>query len=316
MVSRYPPPLGGVTVFAQRKHAELIRQGNKVKLVDLGKCAWTLKFIYFILTQRKAHFMINSLALPLLAFCWITGILSKCSVYDHNASRHYLRSPIRLKWLLFFSKSAGQMIVVHKRLQDFYKFYGVATKIESPFLPPDPSRHEDVISSYPESLLDFIDSSDQIVLLNSAWRYVVDSSGNDLYGVKCTLELLRRLIEIGISVRLVFAFADFNIEAMPHDLIDDINTLQSDGSLYVTNGQLELWPLFSKVDLFLRTTATDGESVSVLEAIYFGCPVVASNVVPRPPGVNVYKYNNKTDFFDVVIKTLPSVMLTPKQRDS
>lgn len=306
VVSRFPPPIGGVTVFAQRKVAELKRRGNIVETIDFNNSTWALKLIYFAITQRQTRFLINTLNPLILMLFWVLRLLDKCSVYDHNASRHYLGSAIKKQLLIFFAKRAGQMIVVHERLQSFYKRHGVLTEIESPFLPPDITRKEEVLNSYPRSLLEFIGSPQHQVILNSAWRYIENTNGNDLYGVRCTLELLRRLTEMRISVRLVFAFGEFNKANVPQDIQDEIYSLEQEGILYLMDGQRELWPLFHYVDLFLRTTATDGESVSVLEAIYFECPVVASDVVPRPNGVTTYEYGKINQLVEVVAQSLIS----------
>ena len=304
VVSRFPPPVGGVTVFAQRKVAELTRRGNRVEKIDFNNPTWALKLIRFAITQRHTCFLINTLNPLVLSAFWMLGLLDRCSVYDHNASRHYLKSSIKKLLLIFFSRRVGQMIVVHKRLQGFYNKYGVLTDIESPFLPPDVTRKEDVFNGYPKSLLDFIATTQHQVILNSAWRYVGDANGNDLYGVRCTLELLRRLIEMKISVRLVFAFGEFNRTKIPQDIQEEIHSLEQTGIIYLLDGQHELWPLFHHVDLFLRTTSTDGESVSVLESIYFECPVVASDVVSRPEGTITYEYENINQLTDIVAKSL------------
>ena len=71
-------------------------------------------------------------------------------------------------------------------------------------------------------------------------------------------------------------------------------------------GQLEFWPLYTSLDLFLRLTGTDGNSVSVLEAQYYNCPVIASDVVPRPDGVVTYQYENFDDLLNTVVSTINS----------
>jgi glycosyltransferase involved in cell wall biosynthesis len=46
--------------------------------------------------------------------------------------------------------------------------------------------------------------------------------------------------------------------------------------------------LLSSCDLFIRPTTTDGDSIAVREAIYFGKGVIASNAVPRPDGCALF----------------------------
>lgn len=48
-------------------------------------------------------------------------------------------------------------------------------------------------------------------------------------------------------------------------------------------------------DIYLRPTATDGMSVAVLESLLEGVPVVASDTVPRPEGVVIYRFLDASD---------------------
>ena len=70
--------------------------------------------------------------------------------------------------------------------------------------------------------------------------------------------------------------------------------------VYILHGNKELWPLFQRVDLFVRPTLSDGDSVSVREALYFNLPVVASDAVERPMGVHCFKQGDSQDFTETV----------------
>jgi len=56
--------------------------------------------------------------------------------------------------------------------------------------------------------------------------------------------------------------------------------------------------LLSNVDVYIRPTNFDGNSVSILEALSSGVPVLASDVVDRGVGVKTFKNNDKKDFID------------------
>ena len=61
-------------------------------------------------------------------------------------------------------------------------------------------------------------------------------------------------------------------------------------------------------DVFLRATTTDGDSISINEALYLNKTVIASDCVSRPHDVILYK--NK-DFFDLE-KKIQNSYLTKK----
>lgn len=47
------------------------------------------------------------------------------------------------------------------------------------------------------------------------------------------------------------------------------------------------------MDVFVRNTSTDGDSISVREALYLGLKALCTDVVDRPNGVILFKYNDE-----------------------
>ena len=46
----------------------------------------------------------------------------------------------------------------------------------------------------------------------------------------------------------------------------------------------------------IRATATDGDAISIKEALYLQKPTIATDCVPRPQGVILFEYNNADSF--------------------
>lgn len=315
VIARFPPPIGGVSVFARRKADTLRRQGARVLEVDLGRSGWFLQLLKTRLALGNRRLLVNTLHPLMLFTLWILGLLSGSTLYDHNASRHYKKSAKKAQLLLFFCRRAKEVTVVHPRLAEWFVSHGIRTSVESPFIPPDSSREHNVLKTYPQELHEFLDQKGQFVLLNSAWRYVPDDLGGDLYGLRQTLALMRMFRERGLPCRLIFSFGEFNRNEIPAPLRESMDELIHEGMLYILTGQREIWPLFSRVDLFLRTTSTDGESVSVLEALHFKCPVVASDVVPRPSGVRIYEYKSLQSLYEATFECFEARFIGRKLRE-
>lgn len=53
--------------------------------------------------------------------------------------------------------------------------------------------------------------------------------------------------------------------------------------------------VIARSDVFVRPTFSDGDAISVREALALGTPVVASDVVPRPKGTLCFKTGDATD---------------------
>jgi glycosyltransferase involved in cell wall biosynthesis len=84
-----------------------------------------------------------------------------------------------------------------------------------------------------------------------------------------------------------------------------VSELKIDKNFIFVIEQKEIWPLFKKADLMVRPTFMDAYGVSIEEALYFGCPAVASNVCKRPKGTIIFKNRDFKDFFEKCKKILP-----------
>lgn len=65
--------------------------------------------------------------------------------------------------------------------------------------------------------------------------------------------------------------------------------------------------LLQRSDICLRTPVSDGVASSVLESLYLGTPVVASENGRRPDGVITYQPENSDDLFEKVTVTLGKI---------
>ncbi|WP_156811151.1 hypothetical protein [Cupriavidus sp. USMAHM13] len=301
IVGRFPPPIGGVSVFVQRKFESLKDHG--AASLDFGNKAWFRELLGYIF-DRNCVFLLNSANLSILAVFFFLGLLPRTVLYDHNASRHFWKSRYSAFAYRFFIGRLKEVRVVHSHLIDGYAKRGFMEKVvvESPFLPPRKESRGQILETYPDDVLNFINDRDAFRVVSAAWRYNVDANGFDVYGIATVVGLLRSLRTGGVNARLLLAFAEFNESDMPKALLHEIRTLRELGALVILDGQRELWPVFESANLFLRLTSTDGESVSVLEALYFNCAVIASDVVPRPAEVVTYRYGDSVDLLNKVVE--------------
>jgi glycosyltransferase involved in cell wall biosynthesis len=65
--------------------------------------------------------------------------------------------------------------------------------------------------------------------------------------------------------------------------------------------------LLSQVDILLRATFYDGDSISVREALSRGTPVVASNTGFRPEGVIKFQVGNQADLLSKLVFVLNNI---------
>lgn len=111
--------------------------------------------------------------------------------------------------------------------------------------------------------------------------------GYDIYGVNFVSDLLPRLNDLGWSVIFLDPFAFYTRdEVIPAECTN----------AFLQSSHVDFNRLLARSDAYLRPTATDGNSVAVLEALAAGVPVIASDVVPRPDGAKLFKFRDSTDF--------------------
>ena len=300
VVGRFPPPLGGVSIFVKRKFAAL--RGDGAEFVDVGVSGWPLKLLALRLRGGRV-FLLNTGNVFFLAVCWVLGVLRSAYIYDHNASRSSWGRGWKERLYVFLVKRARGVRVVHEHLRPGYEARGLGqlVDVESPFIPPDESERIEIERRYSSGLKDFLEKSTGIKVVLSASKYAVDPLGRDIYGLDALVALLAFLCTQSIDFRCLLAIAELDESKLPMPLKGRIKDLVNDGCLIVVSEKNELWPIYRDVDLFLRLTSTDGESVSVREALYFGCEVVASDVVPRPSGVRLYKYGEQSMLNHIVL---------------
>lgn len=61
--------------------------------------------------------------------------------------------------------------------------------------------------------------------------------------------------------------------------------------------------------MIIRNTPTDGDSLSVKEALYLHKPILATDAVSRPKGVILFKYNDEESFSEAVKVAMHSDIL-------
>jgi glycosyltransferase involved in cell wall biosynthesis len=74
----------------------------------------------------------------------------------------------------------------------------------------------------------------------------------------------------------------------------------SDSDLLRLDKAVDFTQLLSEVDVYLRPTSKDGDSVAVLEAILLEVPVIASDVTERRKEVVLYEYGSKSSLLSAL----------------
>lgn len=182
----------------------------------------------------------------------------------------------------------------------------------SAYIPPINSTHLDL------TLKDRIRSfclNYKLILATNAYALSYDKNGEEIYGIIQLVDIIKTIPDIGLI----------------------ISDSSGDYSKYYENKLLKNVLLIKEphpfvgvlpfADVFVRNTSTDGDSLSIHEALDLGVPVVTTDVVSRPKGCKVIRrgdanalkkaillvksrnqetvgggYNNQAEIFDFYMK--------------
>jgi hypothetical protein len=296
IIGPFPPPIGGVSTFLKRyvchniNYYRRVYHGNKIKKIK--------DLVYLLTCPLKINLFINEKNIYVFLILLMRFFPSHIIYYDHNFP---LKLGIKTRVFKLFLYKANEIWVVNHNIKNNFEINFKINRnkifVKCPFIAPNLNDENQILRSYPVSIFHFINTFSPILLVN-AWRYS-KIKGIDLYGIDLCIRLIERLKENGYTnVGLILAIPDFNSDEMIKD--NDgraiLTALKTNNNLFLLSGQRELWPLFKKIDVFLRPTCTDGDALSIRESLYFNKPVIASDVTIRPNGVNLFRNRNFDDF--------------------
>ena len=286
--------IGGVSNYAIRLSHRLESNGITTTICNIGNLwAFLCCLVQSIFTRGSVYYVQTQNVFSILAI-GVFGLSAKTVIFDHNSSRHFHGENFAVRRIRsFVYKRALAILVVSARLAENYSPFGISKSKIRPFevLYTPSETVETVIDTYPQGIRSLL-LSDRKLITTSAYRYAFDSEGRDIYQIEKLGLLFGELAAEYPNVNFLIAIAkppalDDRLTQYPklRELSEKFQNFY-----LVTNSQL--WPLLQKTTLFLRITTTDGDSISVREALSFGSAVLASNVVERPNGVILVDYDD------------------------
>ena len=166
-----------------------------------------------------------------------------------------------------------------------------------PLLPMEPMGTKPG-SALPVQLSTFLDLHPKTLIL-TGWAF------NRIYNFEIAVRVLKALRSEGIPAGLVILNSGVIAEkGYREEILSEIARAGLEDNVVFVTDLPDLFPLYEKASVLLRLTSCDGNPLSVMEAIGYGLPVIASDIVSRPVGTTVVSLNEFDKLYEAVLTTL------------
>ncbi|MGG7035410.1 MAG: glycosyltransferase [Flavobacterium sp.] len=273
-----PLPLGGVTIHLKRLMYELrSNELNKYSIFYDYKKESLIIGIKKFLRSDIVHIHFSNKYLRLFVILLSRALRKKCIItfhgkYSFKNFLDYLSLKFSTISLVLNNYSYDAAV---KKLSDHSKI-----KLISAFIPP--TSEEGTLSIETDIKINKFIAKFDIVACTNAHNYVLDINGEDLYGIGFLLDYFSEHNDVGLIVcdpsgNLLKNYKKFSI---------------SKNVLFITKPE-PFVEVIKKSNFFIRATTTDGDSLSIKEALYYGIKTIVTNCVDRPAGCYVFRKGDK-----------------------
>jgi glycosyltransferase involved in cell wall biosynthesis len=303
LIGPYPPPYGGISVHIQRMAAHLEAEGiecviyddsgterNKKNVICISSLKRWLPKYFFFAKEDIIHYHSPNWILRII-FGLMSFLGKKTIISIHGESLNdSLKSAgwLRTKIIIFALKRASFIIALNPKIKELALSTGVKPEnieVIPSFIPPT-VREED-IAEIPQEVWAFMNSHNPVISAN-AFR-ISFYNNQDLYGIDMCIDLCANLKLYYPEIGLVFSLPDIGDYEYFNKMKRSIAEKGIETNFLFITKQYQFYPILMKCDVFVRPTNTDGDAVSIREALYFRIPAVASDAVSRPEGTIVFK---------------------------
>ena len=332
IIGPYPPPYGGISIYIKRimnylekNHIEnIIYNESKIveyeNIINLKPINSYKKFIFRIpfLKYDILHFHSTNLKIHMLLGCYrFFGKKILLTIHGESWFSQLAKLNLVGHYLLFLSlRNIDKIICVNPRIKKELLYLGFDSKkieVIPAFIPPTSDEIE--IKQLPE-YFHKIRHKHKFLVTANAFR-ISFYKNQDLYGIDLSIELMKRLIDNGYKdigfIYVIPDIGDYDYFEKMQNLIMKYN-LEDNFHFYTK--PIAYPAVINMCELFVRPTNTDGDALSIREAILLQRPVISSDVCKRPEGTILFKNRNVDGLYNKVIYVIENYTECKKQIES
>ncbi len=317
IIGSYPPPFGGISVHVQRVTTYLNTSeyilyntspnGYTGAVKFYGKTKLLILFSFLFKKFRLIHHHSPDKLVRIL-LCLIGIFRENIYIHVHGASLEDNFSDNTFSTFLLKKIFRNVNIIAdNSRIKSLVVPYNPKSIYEiDAFIPPvyDNQIYNTFVKKIPPP-------KEKYIISMIGW--FAQFRETDLYGFDLALEVLKILrSEHGLDISIIASVNGINDKDLYTRFIATLSEYRLEKYFtLITEDLEEIWPLYLISDIFIRPSISDGSSVALMEALWFETRTIASDAVPRPEGVVLFK---NRDIDDLVQKILHEIQTGITQR--
>lgn len=338
-----PPPYGGVTVYVKRLSDQLRDDGyivggyytsdcNDQRVISSPYyfkeetynsernvlCRAVLQFrrMYRNFKQMRPFSIVHYHGLENLKFIWFLYRYcnKKVIITVHSAmiesfykktdwlNKHYMKK---------LAEADVQWIAVSEQAKECMLRLPFTFKYDIPVIAAYVPIKEINPKPLTEHMMEYLKSHTQNIVFYA--RSFMYNERVDVYGFDDALKLYADIVNnYNENIGMIFCLSEDKNKNKIELLYSRARELGVYDRIYWQIGAMDnINVLWKNVDVYIRPTSTDGDSVAVREVLAQGTKVVASDVCLRPDGVLTYKFADSKDFMNKTILALKNGRTKP-----
>lgn len=273
VVGSIPPPIGGVTMHVERLLSVLEKHRYSVRFLPIRGHS-IIRFFRDVFWSDVVHLHSSNpyLRLTVSCFCRIFRIPLISTIHGRLGRFRGIRNWADFKsveWTTF-------PIVLNEQSFELAVKKNRHVRMISAFLPP---MKDEALPGHVEQAVSALKSKCRRVWSTNAFNLSFDVDEKEIYGISDLIRIFCENPDLGLTVSDPTGNYLGYLKSIKIDIPENV--------LFITEAH-SFYEVMKLTDGMIRNTTTDGDALSVKEALWLRKTTLATDVVSRPKGVICY----------------------------
>lgn len=272
LIGTLPMPIGGVSIHTERLLLFLKKNNFNHSFYDYKKSSFK-RGVKFFFKSKLIHIHANNqlflFLISLLCFIFFKKLI--ITVHGEYNCKGWFENFLESMSMILSSVP----ILLNEIDYGKVKILNSQSLMITSFIPPikQPDLSTDVISK-----INNLKNSTKSIFCSNAYKLAYDFNGKEIYGIKELINFFNNNTDFG------FVLSDPSGDYSNYFNSSDIKLNEN---IIIISNNHSFFKVLELSDCYVRNTSTDGDSISIREALFLNKKTFATNCVQRPKGVNI-----------------------------